>query len=263
MPLGPFPPASSWLKPPQCRGLCCFDRVLTASLPAADLCPRHHSPILHCRFARLLRLRHLAQQGEPAGAAAPARHRPVRGVPQRQPGGEGAGGAAQPPAPRRAAGHRQRGLQEMIPKGRGHLVMGASDPPHGEARDPLSSARSFSSRATRAALGLWLHPEMSRVLVLPHQLPAEHRGGLACPPPHLQRSGTGAPPLPALLTRSRILPLRTPRRQTADLSAHPGMQSCAEGCRGSPETGAGSPALPILGLILAAVWDLVEPPASC
>ncbi|XP_075289614.1 cationic amino acid transporter 4 isoform X1 [Opisthocomus hoazin] len=92
------------------------------------------------RPARVLRLRHPAQQGEPAGAWAAARQRPLRRVPQRQPGGAGAGRPAQLPARRRAAGHQHRRLQEMTPRGTGHLAVGASDPlPAARAETPPSS----------------------------------------------------------------------------------------------------------------------------
>lgn len=75
-------------------------------VPAARLCWSPCCPCPHCRPARLLRLRHLAQQGEPAGAAAPACQRPLCGVPGRQPGREGAGSAAQLPACHWAARHQ-------------------------------------------------------------------------------------------------------------------------------------------------------------
>ena len=54
---------------------------------AGACCSRSHRP---GRTLGVFRLRHLAQQGELAGAAG-AGHRPLRGFPRRQGGGDGAG----------------------------------------------------------------------------------------------------------------------------------------------------------------------------
>lgn len=87
--------------------------------------------------------------------------------------------------------------------------MGASDPlPTARPEIPPPPPGPFDSGATGASLGVWLYPEMMRMLALPHPLPAEHGEGLA---PFLPISSTqelGLSPLssvPALLTRSRVL----------------------------------------------------------
>lgn len=209
--------------------------------PSQDLCARAvllggHAdlPLPHSRPARLLWLRHLAQQGEPAGATATACQRPLRGVPQRQPGGDSAGSAAQPSACRRAAGHRHPRGQEMTPMGGGPVVLAVPTHPP----DPCV-ARAARVRGSIQGCSLF---------------PAE-RGGAGPLPPSTGEQLSAPSPSARCAQRELCphpVPLRPPRCHAANplFPAHPHRPAWME-------DGDGQRAHP--SLILASAAALLSP----
>lgn len=127
----------------------------------------------------------------------------------------------------------------------------------GQRPPPPPSPGPFDSGATGAAPGMWLHPEMTKMLALPHPLRTERGAGGGWLPPSPSpalRNWVSAPSAQGLPCSPGAADL------SADLSTQPGMQR-VPGDQGRQPSSAHS------GSHLAAAWALAaalwSPPASC